>query len=110
DIGGDAMPGLILNNMRGAIVCACVKAPGFGDRRKEMLRDIAIITGGTVISEETSLTIDKVTPSHLGQAKKLIITKDNTTIIDGNGSVEGIEQRQAELRNQVENAASEWDR
>ncbi len=110
DVDGDALPGLVVNNMRGAIVCCTVKAPGFGDRRKEMLRDIAVLTGATVVSSETGVTLDKLSLSHLGQSNKAIMTQDTTTIIDGNGSVEDIKTRQAELRNRVENAASEWDR
>ncbi|HSC88668.1 MAG TPA: chaperonin GroEL [Polyangiaceae bacterium] len=110
DIEGEALATLVVNRLRGTLNCAAVKAPGFGDRRKEMLKDIAILTGGQVISEELGLKLENVTISDLGSAKKINIDKDNTTIVAGNGDKAKIEGRQAEIRAQIENTTSDYDR
>src|SRR5690606_24969839 len=110
DIEGEALATLVVNRLRGTLNCAAVKAPGFGDRRKEMLKDIAILTGGQVISEELGLKLENVTISDLGQAKRVKIDKDTTTIVDGAGSKDKIQGRQAEIRAQVENTTSDYDR
>ncbi len=110
DIEGEALATLVVNRLRGTLTCAAVKAPGFGDRRKEMLKDIAILTGGQVISEELGLKLENVTITDLGQAKKVKIDKDNTTIVDGAGEASLIEGRQAEIRGQIENTTSDYDR
>jgi chaperonin GroEL len=110
DIEGEALATLVVNRLRGTLNCAAVKAPGFGDRRKEMLKDIAILTGGQVISEELGLKLENVTISDLGQAKKINIDKDTTTVVDGAGSKEKIVGRQAEIRAQIENTTSDYDR
>ncbi|WP_029866723.1 TCP-1/cpn60 chaperonin family protein, partial [Vibrio parahaemolyticus] len=98
------------NNMRGIVKVAAVKAPGFGDRRKAMLQDIAILTGGTVISEEIGLELEKVTLEDLGQAKRVSITKENSTIIDGAGEEAMIQGRVAQIRQQIEDATSDYDK
>ncbi len=110
DIEGEALATLVVNRLRGTLNCAAVKAPGFGDRRKEMLKDIAILTGGQVISEELGLKLENVTISDLGQAKRVKIDKDTTTIVDGAGSKDKIQGRQAEIRAQIENTTSDYDR
>lgn len=110
DIEGEALATLVVNRLRGTLTCAAVKAPGFGDRRKEMLKDIAVLTGGQVISEELGLKLENVTISDLGQAKKIVIDKDTTTIVDGAGSKEELQGRQAEIRGQIENTTSDYDR
>jgi len=110
DIEGEALATLVVNRLRGTLNCAAVKAPGFGDRRKEMLKDIAILTGGQVISEELGLKLENVTISDLGQAKKINIDKDSTTIVAGAGEKAKIEGRQAEIRAQIENTTSDYDR
>jgi chaperonin GroEL len=99
-----------VNKLRGTLNCAAVKAPGFGDRRKEMLKDIAILTGGQVISEELGLKLENVTITDLGQAKRIKIDKDNTTIVDGAGEKDKIKGRQAEIRTQIDNTTSDYDR
>lgn len=96
--------------MRGIVKVAAVKAPGFGDRRKAMLQDIAILTGGTVISEEIGLELEKVTLEDLGQAKRVSITKENSTIIDGAGEEAMIQGRVAQIRQQIEDATSDYDK
>ncbi|MBM5064383.1 chaperonin GroEL, partial [Vibrio parahaemolyticus] len=101
---------LVVNNMRGIVKVAAVKAPGFGDRRKAMLQDIAILTGGTVISEEIGLELEKVTLEDLGQAKRVSITKENSTIIDGAGEEAMIQGRVAQIRQQIEDATSDYDK
>ena len=93
DVEGEALATLVVNNMRGIVKVAAVKAPGFGDRRKAMLQDIAILTGGTVISEEIGLELEKVQLEDLGTAKRVVINKDNTTVVDGAGEQEAIEGR-----------------
>ncbi|HHH31898.1 MAG TPA: chaperonin GroEL, partial [Polyangiaceae bacterium] len=107
---GEALATLVVNKLRGTLSCAAVKAPGFGDRRKEMLKDIATLTGGQVISEELGLKLENVTISDLGQAKTVIIDKDSTVIVDGAGSKDKINARQAEIRTQIENTTSDYDR
>jgi chaperonin GroEL len=110
DIEGEALATLVVNNIRGIVKVAAVKAPGFGDRRKAMLQDIAILTGGTVISEEVGLALDKVTLDDLGQAKRINVSKDNTTIIDGAGSPDDIKARVDQVRSQIETTSSDYDR
>jgi len=110
DVEGEALATLVVNNLRGILKVAAVKAPGFGDRRKEMLKDIATLTGGTVIAEEVGLSLEKATLTDLGQAKKIQIDKENTTIVDGAGEKGKIEARVAEIRKQVEASTSDYDR
>lgn len=110
DVEGEALATLVVNNMRGIVKVAAVKAPGFGDRRKSMLQDIAILTGGTVISEEIGLELEKVTLEDLGQAKRISITKENTTIIDGAGEEGAIKGRVVQIRQQIEDATSDYDK
>ena len=110
DVEGEALATLVVNNIRGILKVAAVKAPGFGDRRKAMLQDIAILTGGTVISEEVGLSIEKATVADLGQAKKITIEKENTTIIDGAGKAGEIKGRIESIRQQVEEATSDYDK
>jgi chaperonin GroEL len=110
DVEGEALATLVVNTIRGIVKVCAVKAPGFGDRRKAMLEDIAIITGGTVISEEVGLSLEKATLNELGSAKKVSITKENTTIIDGAGSSEQIEGRVKQIRAQIEESTSDYDR
>lgn len=110
DVEGEALATLVVNNIRGILKTVAVKAPGFGDRRKAMLQDIAILTGGTVISEEVGLSLEKATLDDLGQAKRIEIGKENTTIIDGSGDAAQIEARVAEIRQQIETATSDYDK
>jgi chaperonin GroEL len=110
DVDGEALATLVVNNIRGILKTAAVKAPGFGDRRKAMLEDIAILTGGQVIAEEVGLTLEKATLAELGQAKRIEIGKENTTIIDGAGQAIGIEARVKQIRAQIEEASSDYDR
>jgi chaperonin GroEL len=110
DVEGEALATLVINNMRGIVKVAAVKAPGFGDRRKAMLQDIAILTGGTVISEEVGLSLEKATLDDLGSAKKIIVTKEETTVIDGAGQGADIEARVKQIRAQIEEASSDYDR
>jgi chaperonin GroEL len=110
DIEGEALATLVVNKLRGTLSCAAVKAPGFGDRRKEMLKDIATLTGGQVIAEELGLKLENVTITDLGQAKRVKIDKDNTTIVDGAGKKDKIKARQNEIRGQIENTTSDYDR
>ena len=110
DVEGEALATLVVNNMRGIVKVAAVKAPGFGDRRKAMLQDIAILTGGTVISEEVGLSLESATLEHLGNAKRVVLNKDNTTIIDGAGAQVDIEARVAQIRKQVEETSSDYDK
>src|SRR5687768_3797670 len=102
ELEGEALATLVVNKLRGTLNCAAVKAPGFGDRRKEMLKDIAILTGGQVISEDLGLKLENVTLTDLGRTKTLKIDKDNTTIIGGGGEKDAIKARQQEIRNQIE--------
>ncbi len=110
DVEGEALATLVVNKVRGTLLSAAVKAPGFGDRRKEMLQDIAILTGGQLIAEELGLKIENLTIAELGQAKRVLIDKDKTTIIQGNGSNAAIEGRCAELRKQIEKTTSDYDK
>jgi chaperonin GroEL len=110
DVEGEALATLVVNNIRGILKVAAVKAPGFGDRRKAMLQDIAVLTGGTVISEEVGLSIEKATVADLGTAKKIVIEKENTTIIDGAGKSADIKGRIESIRQQVEEATSDYDK
>lgn len=110
DIDGEALATLVVNSIRGILKVAAVKAPGFGDRRTAMLEDIAILTGGTVISQTVGLSLDKATLEQLGSAKKIEISKENTTIIDGAGNPEAIENRVKNIRTQIEAATSDYDR
>ena len=110
DVEGEALATLVVNNMRGILKVAAVKAPGFGDRRKAMLEDIAILTGGTVIAEEVGLSLEKASIEDLGTAKRVQITKEETTIIDGAGSPEKIQGRIAQIRKQTEETTSDYDR
>ena len=110
DVEGEALATLVVNNMRGIVKVAACKAPGFGDRRKAMLQDIAILTGATVISEEVGLDLESATLEHLGGAKRVTMDKDNTTIIDGAGEASGIHARVNEIRVQIDNTSSDYDR
>jgi len=110
DVEGEALATLVVNNIRGILKTTAVKAPGFGDRRKAMLEDIAILTGGTVISEETGLSLEKATLEELGQAKRIEVAKENTTIIDGAGDSKAIEARVKQIRVQIDEATSDYDR
>jgi chaperonin GroEL len=110
DIEGEALATLVVNKIRGTLSAACVKAPGFGDRRKAMLQDMAVLTGGQVIAEELGLKLENVTLKDLGKAKRVVIDKDNTTIIDGAGSKKDIEGRVGEIRAQIEDTTSDYDR
>ncbi len=110
DVDGEALATLVVNKIRGALRVAAVKAPGFGDRRKAMLQDIAVLTGGTVISEETGLKLDNATLEDLGRAEKISIDKDNTTIVNGAGVKENIQARVAEIKSQIEKTTSDYDR
>jgi len=110
DVEGEALATLVVNKLRGTLQCAAVKAPGFGDRRKAMLQDIAILTGGQVISEDLGLKLENVTINDLGTAKRVNIDKDNTTIVDGGGSREALEGRVKQIRVQIEETTSDYDR
>ena len=110
DLEGEALATLVVNTMRGIVKVAAVKAPGFGDRRKAMLQDIAILTAGTVISEEIGMELEKATLEDLGQAKRVVINKDNTTIIDGIGDESQIKGRVAQIRQQIEESTSDYDK
>ena len=110
DVDGEALATLVVNNIRGILKTVAVKAPGFGDRRKAMLEDIAILTGGTVIAEETGLTLEKAVLKDLGQAKRIEVAKENTTIIDGAGEAASIEARVKQIRIQIEEATSDYDK
>ena len=110
DVEGEALATLVVNTMRGIVKVAAVKAPGFGDRRKAMLQDIAILTAGTVISEEIGMELEKATLEDLGQAKRVVINKDNTTIIDGVGDESQIKGRVAQIRQQIEESTSDYDK
>ncbi|HTO19807.1 MAG TPA: chaperonin GroEL [Pseudomonas sp.] len=110
DVEGEALATLVVNNMRGIVKVAAVKAPGFGDRRKAMLQDIAILTGGTVISEEVGLSLEGAGLEHLGNAKRVVLSKENTTIIDGAGAQADIEARVLQIRKQIEETTSDYDK
>jgi chaperonin GroEL len=110
DVEGEALATLVVNNIRGILKVAAVKAPGFGDRRKAMLQDIAVLTGGTVISDEVGLSLEKATLNDLGQAKKIVVEKENSTLIDGSGKQADIKARIESIRQQVEEATSDYDK
>jgi chaperonin GroEL len=110
DVEGEALATLVVNKLRGTFTSVAVKAPGFGDRRKEMLKDIATLTGATVISEELGLKLDKVTPDQLGQAKRVTVTKEETTIVDGAGKPADIKGRIEMIKKQIEDTDSDFDR
>ncbi len=110
EVEGEALATLVVNNIRGIIKVCAVKAPGFGDRRKAMLEDMAVLTGGTVISEEVGLSLEKATTSHLGKAKKVRVSKENTTIIDGMGDNDAINGRVKQIKTQIEETTSDYDR
>jgi chaperonin GroEL len=110
DIEGEALATLVVNKLRGGLRVAAVKAPGFGDRRKAMLEDIAVLTGGEVISEDLGIKLENVTLEMLGKAKKVTITKDDTTIVDGVGGKDGIEARIGQIKKQIEDTTSDYDK
>jgi chaperonin GroEL len=110
DVDGEALATLVVNNIRGIVKVCAVKAPGFGDRRKAMLEDIAILTGGRVISEEVGMSLEGATLDDLGEAKRIQVSKENTTVIDGAGSSSDIEARVGQIRAQIEEATSDYDR
>jgi chaperonin GroEL len=110
EVEGEALATLVVNKLRGTLTCAAVKAPGFGDRRKEMLKDIAVLTGGEVISEELGIKLENIRLDDLGKAKKIVIDKENTTIIEGAGSQKEIEARIKQIRTQVEDTTSDYDK
>src|SRR6202521_5678887 len=110
DVEGEALATLVVNKLRGTFTCVAVKAPGFGDRRKEMLKDVAILTGGTVISDELGLKLDKVTLNELGKARTVKITKEETTLVDGAGKKEEIKGRIEQIKRQIEDTDSDFDR
>src|SRR5689334_13660799 len=110
DVEGEALATLVVNKLRGTLKVSAVKAPGFGDRRKEMLKDIATLTGATVISEELGLKLDKVTPDQLGRAKRVTVDKDETTIVDGGGKADAIKGRIEMIKKQIEETDSDFDR
>ena len=110
DVDGEALATLVVNKIRGTFLSVAVKAPGFGERRKAQLQDIAILTGGTVISEEVGLKLENVTIDLLGSARKVVVTKDNTTIVEGAGSHEDVQARVKQIRSEIENSDSDWDR
>jgi chaperonin GroEL len=110
DIEGEALATLVVNNIRGIVKVAGVKAPGFGDRRKAMLQDIAVLTGGQVISEEVGLSLEKASLEDLGEAKKIQVTKENTTVIDGAGRAEDIKARVEQINREIEESTSDYDR
>ena len=110
DVEGEALATLVVNKIRGTFLSVAVKAPGFGERRKAQLQDIAVLTGGTVISEEVGLKLDSVTMDLLGKARKVVISKDNTTMVEGTGSHADVEARVKQIRQEIENSDSDWDR
>ena len=110
DVEGEALSTLVVNKLRGTLQVAAVKAPGFGDRRKEMLEDIAILTGGQVISEETGIRLENIVVGMLGTARRVVVDKDNTTIVGGSGAKESVEGRVIQIRQQIEDTTSEYDR
>ena len=110
DVDGEALTTLVVNKLRGTLKIAAVKAPGFGDRRKEMLQDIAVLTGGVVISEERGFTLENTTLDMLGKAEKVVVTKDNTTVVNGAGAADAIAERAGLIRKQIETTTSDYDR
>jgi chaperonin GroEL len=109
DLEGEALATLVVNKIRGTFASVAVKAPGFGERRKAMLQDIAILTGATVISEEVGLKLDNVTVDMMGKARKIVVTKDDTTVVEGSGAKADVEARIKQIRREIENSDSDWD-
>src|SRR5260370_29486359 len=110
DVDGEALSTLVVNKIRGLLQVAAVKAPGFGDRRKAMLGDIAVLTGGQVVSEELGLKLDSIDLDALGRARRIVVDKDTTTIVDGAGDETAVHDRIRQIRNEIENTDSDWDR
>ena len=110
DIDGEALATLVVNKLRGSLKIAAVKAPGFGDRRKAMLEDIAILTGGTVVSEERGFTLENATMDMLGSAERVTIDKDNTTVVNGSGDTDTIKARVSQIKSQIETTTSDYDK
>src|SRR5678816_4140086 len=110
DVDGEALATLVVNKLRGTLQICAVKAPGFGDRRKEMLKDIAVLTGGQAVTEDLGLKLENLTLNDLGSAKRITVDKDNTTIVDGVGKKADIDARVKQIRNQVEETTSDYDR
>ena len=110
DVEGEALATLVVNRIRGTIRAAAVKAPGYGDRRKEMLEDLAVLTNGRMISEDLGINLESINLNDLGQAKRIVIDKDNTTVIEGGGSSEAIQGRIQQIRRQIEDTTSDYDR
>ncbi len=110
DVEGEALATVVVNKIRGTIRCAAVKAPGYGDRRKEMLEDIAVLTSGRVISEDLGINLENITSNDLGSAKRIVIDKDNTTIVEGEGATEAVQGRIEQIRRQIEDTTSDYDR
>ncbi|WP_390412214.1 TCP-1/cpn60 chaperonin family protein, partial [Helicobacter pylori] len=110
DIEGEALTTLVVNKLRGVLNIAAVKAPGFGDRRKEMLKDIAVLTGGQVISEELGLSLENAEVEFLGKAGRIVIDKDNTTIVDGKGHSHDVKDRVAQIKTQIASTTSDYDK
>jgi chaperonin GroEL len=110
DVGGTALPALVINKMRGVLKCCAVKAPGFGDRRLDMLKDISVLTGATLFSEETGVKVSAATAGMLGRAEKIVVTRNHTTIIGGLGSKDSIRERIEQVKLDIEQAGSDWDK
>ncbi len=110
DVDGEALATLVVNKLRGTLQCCAVKAPGFGDRRKEMLKDIAVLTGGQAITEDLGLKLEGLTLKDLGRAKRITVDKDNTTIVDGAGKKADVQGRVKQIRAQIEETTSDYDR
>ena len=110
DVDGEALANLVVNKMRGTLACVAVKAPGFGERRKALLEDVAILTGATVISSDTGLKLDGAELSHLGTARRIVVSKDESTIIEGRGSAQAVTDRAGQLKVQIEETTSDYDR
>ncbi len=110
DVEGEALATLVVNRLRAGLKISAVKAPGFGDRRKAMLQDIAIVTGGELISEELGMKLENVSLDQLGRVKKAVLTKDETTLVEGSGSKESIQERAAQIKRQIEESTSDYDR
>src|SRR5438270_2173010 len=110
DVEGEALATLVVNKIRGTFTSVAVKAPGFGDRRKAMLQDMAILTGGQVVSEEVGLKLENTTLDLLGRARKVVVDKDNTTIVEGGGTADEVKGRIAQLKREIDDTDSDWDR
>src|ERR671922_293421 len=110
DVEGEALATLVVNKIRGTIKAAAVKAPGFGERRKAMLEDMAILTGGQVVSDELGIKLENIDLEMLGKARKVVVTKDDTTIVEGSGSTDNIKARISQIRQEIDRTDSDWDR